>query len=329
MGLSGTGLERRLLWQGGDVMTGKKVVLAIILLVIGIVVGVIIGSRFIKGDDKEEAVRESVAEEDDSHSHNSSSDGFSLFSGRQSSEEADVKEDDEAAEVLDTESDEKPADAAEDINTDSNTVIADEVIPQQPAFYAEGYDFKRFKDWQGDYEGGWLNIVLTVELYPKEDGYECGRIIENFKGNYIPGTLMYMGDNMFKFQTSETFDGTYILRFDVSESGYVILVYDWNDNYDCVFTMNGGFASVYDHEDNLGYGDPGVLYCTVTAPDGYVNFRTGPGTTYDIIMPLSNGVRLMVTGVDSTNNNWLSVVYYDSLGNQYMGWVNRTQVTMD
>ena len=54
----------------------------------------------------------------------------------------------------------------------------------------EREEYKKFEDWCGFYEGGWVNTVLDFELYdtPNAKG-ECGYITENFKGNEEKGGL--------------------------------------------------------------------------------------------------------------------------------------------
>ena len=59
----------------------------------------------------------------------------------------------------------------------------------------------------------------------------------------------------------------------------------------------------------------------VNAPDGYVNFRTGPGTNYSIITPINNGVELEVYETDSSGK-WLKVYH-----NNQFGWVSKSQVS--
>ena len=67
-------------------------------------------------------------------------------------------------------------------------------------------------------------------------------------------------------------------------------------------------------------------YVVVSAPDGYVNLRYGPGLEYGIIRPIYNGEYLLVT---ATQNN-----YYDGLlwgqteyaGNY--GWISISQTTI-
>ena len=62
----------------------------------------------------------------------------------------------------------------------------------------------------------------------------------------------------------------------------------------------------------------------VTAPDGYVNVRTGPGTEYAIIEPVSNGELLYAIDrieYTDTGKAWLKIKGYDE------GWVSDTQVT--
>ncbi len=62
-----------------------------------------------------------------------------------------------------------------------------------------------------------------------------------------------------------------------------------------------------------------LYYVQVTAPDGYVNFRTGAGTDFGIITTISNGEILEVY-ID--NGDWLCVEYDDRTG-----WVAASQVT--
>ncbi len=64
-----------------------------------------------------------------------------------------------------------------------------------------------------------------------------------------------------------------------------------------------------------------IYSVTVSAPDGYVNFRTGPGTDYDIIMPINNGIELNVFE-ESNNQRWLRI-FYDSRS----GWIAASQVS--
>ena len=59
----------------------------------------------------------------------------------------------------------------------------------------------------------------------------------------------------------------------------------------------------------------------VTAPDGYVNFRKGTGTDFEIISPLSNGEVLPVYE-EGSDGKWLKVEYQGNTG-----WVAASQVT--
>ena len=49
-------------------------------------------------------------------------------------------------------------------------------------------------------------------------------------------------------------------------------------------------------------------YVEVSAPDGYVNVRTGPGTDYDIIDESYNGEVFHVIA-ESTSGNWAQIEY--------------------
>ena len=92
------------------------------------------------------------------------------------------------------------------------------------------------------------------------------------------------------------------------------MVYDNNDNFDCTFYNPNALSQEETYD----------VCVTVAAPDGYVNFRTGPGTNYEIIMPIYNGEELWVVG-EEPGTNWIQVKYLVDVG--YMtGWVNKTQV---
>ncbi len=60
------------------------------------------------------------------------------------------------------------------------------------------------------------------------------------------------------------------------------------------------------------------FWVCVSASDGYVNFRSGDGTEYDIICSITNGEYLPVY---EEKGNW----YYTYYDNCY-GWINKTQV---
>lgn len=65
-------------------------------------------------------------------------------------------------------------------------------------------------------------------------------------------------------------------------------------------------------------GVPILYFVTVSAPDGYVNFRKGPGTDYEIIQAIDNGENMSVV---EDNGKWLKVVY-----NRQEGYVAASQV---
>ena len=76
-------------------------------------------------------------------------------------------------------------------------------------------------------------------------------------------------------------------------------------------------------ENNNNSNDEEFIF-VVTAPDGYVNVRTGPGTEYAIIEPVSNGELLYAIDrieYTDTGKAWLKIKGYDE------GWVSDTQVT--
>ncbi len=65
--------------------------------------------------------------------------------------------------------------------------------------------------------------------------------------------------------------------------------------------------------------DNSLYKVEVTAPDGYVNFRTGAGADYEIISQISNGEILSVV---SDDGKWLQIEY-----NGKTGWIAASQVT--
>ena len=67
------------------------------------------------------------------------------------------------------------------------------------------------------------------------------------------------------------------------------------------------------------YTDSTVIF---TAPDGYVNFRQGPGKKYDIIASYDNGTEMYVIKT-SENGKWL----YGEINGQE-GWIAKSQVSI-
>lgn len=179
-----------------------------------------------------------------------------------------------------------------------------------------GGDYMKYKDWCGFYEKGWMDTVIDFQLYdsPKQNG-ECGYITANFRGNEDKGSLVYIGNDTFEWYIYST---VYHVRPDMTQMGGMILtIYDDKDIYDCTFYDS---ATIGDYS----YEESSDVYVIVAAPDGYVNFRTGPGTNYEIVMPIYNGEELWVVG-EEPGTNWIQVKY---LGNEgyITGWVNKTQV---
>jgi len=75
------------------------------------------------------------------------------------------------------------------------------------------------------------------------------------------------------------------------------------------------------------YNETSVSYdVQVSAPDGYVNVRSGPGVDYDILTSATNGVIMHVVAEANASNGktWGQVNY-----NGYYGWIALSQVTTD
>ena len=104
---------------------------------------------------------------------------------------------------------------------------------------------------------------------------------------------------------------------------YIDAVVPRGSAYDSMNTDTGINADTDIYTDTDIYADTDMVlyYVIVTAPDGYVNLRMGPGTDYSVICEISNGEILDVTDI-SDNGKWLHVNYYD-----VPGWVAASQVT--
>lgn len=76
----------------------------------------------------------------------------------------------------------------------------------------------------------------------------------------------------------------------------------------------------YENTSALNESEGTILYSVVvSAPDGYVNFRKGPGTDYDIIKPVNNGE---VMDVIEEDEKWYKVIY-----DNQTGYVAKSQMT--
>lgn len=79
-------------------------------------------------------------------------------------------------------------------------------------------------------------------------------------------------------------------------------------------------------EDDIVYANEEEhTYLIVSAPDGYVNFREGPNTDYNVIMPIANGNQLELIDGDITRDRWVKVAYWID-GGWDEGWVASSQV---
>lgn len=89
----------------------------------------------------------------------------------------------------------------------------------------------------------------------------------------------------------------------------------------------GDMTHLYNSDDlNIRVGEP--LFAIVTAPDEYVNVRTGPGTDNDIVATIANGIELEIIDKSTRDNGkiWLRIASnapfeFDE------GWVAESQIT--
>ncbi len=68
-----------------------------------------------------------------------------------------------------------------------------------------------------------------------------------------------------------------------------------------------------------------IGYYTVNSSDGYANLRSGPGTNYDIIMPIPNGERLGFENINDIYDKW-HYVYYAVDGEYIVGYMHDSQI---
>ena len=251
--------------------------------------------------EQEEIVEESETESSD----------ISTESGIENT--VDVGTESETVDGDDTEStDSTPSDSGNDNKTDNIEVQG---------------DYRDYLDWSGEYDEGWMDTILYFELYAHGiSNSECGYVRENFRGNEFNGTLYYKGNDKFygEIEYSGSKEG-YFFYPKLDNGKYKLDVYDSNGNYECTYVKYSGS----DTSDEYAYVYNNVMFTvTVTASDGYVNMRTGPGTEYAIITTISTGEVLdVIDGVTREDNGkvWYKIQYYFN-GNWVEGWISETQV---
>jgi len=69
-----------------------------------------------------------------------------------------------------------------------------------------------------------------------------------------------------------------------------------------------------------------IYYATVSAPDNYLNLRTGPGISNPVIQPIYNGATLYVTA--TVDNSQDGLVWGWTTYNGRSGWVSMSQTTV-
>lgn len=335
---------------------GKKIVLgSFIAIAVFTMITAISFGRSVENDDREESRHERVADED---SHNSTSNWHSSSSDRQSSTNvtnshpsnngtnAHTSNNNTSSHnltnspsYLDTinntnsipptsntsSNDSNSSTSSLSTTSDTNHQLSNSsVIPEG---YITGYNYNDYKGWNGNYDKDYKSESLIILFYHDEKDYRCGQAKGHFNFGDLDGTLIYIGSNQFIWDTNNNND-QYILSLNITNSHNEINL-SHNSKPCASFIIDKQSDNDNTNNDVISYNGVNLPYCIVTAPDGYVNFRTGPGTNYDIIISLSNGERLIVTGTDSINTSWISVIFFDTYGKQYDGWVNRTQVSFD
>ena len=73
-----------------------------------------------------------------------------------------------------------------------------------------------------------------------------------------------------------------------------------------------------------GYADSAWYSVVVSAPDSYVNLRTGPGTGCEILTAISNGVVLKIQDSIQVGTSWWMKTTYQGM----TGWIAASQVTI-
>ena len=112
----------------------------------------------------------------------------------------------------------------------------DKVVDNMP-----GPEYTKYLDWNGYYEGGWMDNGLLVELHPDYDfGAKCGTVEQDFRGNKSFGRIYYTGNSEFTFQIFNA-DGSanlYLVRPNIQdqEKCYTLDIFSMDGNYKCTFT---------------------------------------------------------------------------------------------
>ena len=100
-------------------------------------------------------------------------------------------------------------------------------------------EYTEYLDWNGYYEGGWMDTGLVLNLLSDYDsGQKCGTMIQEFRGNEFSGDVFYTDSAEFTFQINYA-DGSYEVYLaypKMNGNKYELEIYDQAGKYQCTFT---------------------------------------------------------------------------------------------
>lgn len=100
-------------------------------------------------------------------------------------------------------------------------------------------EYTKYLDWNGYYEGGWMDTGLVLNLLPDYDSEQkCGVMIQKFRGNEFSGDVFYTDSAEFTFQITYA-DGSYEIFLaypKMNGNKYELEIYDQAGEYQCIFT---------------------------------------------------------------------------------------------
>lgn len=194
-----------------------------------------------------------------------------------------------------------PIEKDEMINFITKVLYADFEADELTFFIIIDPDDKEFEQWMAEAEatGGEVNYVFRDEDLRGTPGYDSICSKYNDKAMWVMEIL----DRKRGIESLYLYGCESFLIADHQNGNITINMDDYRTN----------------RKNDKSDGKDPLYTVKVTAPDGYVNFREGPGTDYEIIAPVSNGAEMSVL---SDEGRWIKVKYDGK-----KGWVAASQVT--
>ena len=213
------------------------------------------------------------------------------------------------------------------------------------------------KDVYGNYNGSMQHILsfnddVDVTLYPEgilktvtadSPEYTNTTWYQYYGelGDYLPMFQEYEGDYYTFCSYNLSIDELDEVEKSLKDTGYYpVWLYEWSDmipkeEYEDIVPGTEPVALLAPDElsDMSALNIKPEYFRYVSASDGYVNLRTGPGTEYDMVCQIPNGDALEVylkDAISASGRKWLKVAYsYEADDQEFTwltGWVAESQL---